>query len=302
METHYFGLSPNTALSLGTVVVLLGLLGFEWLSGRYRNGRKTPIDWQMFGMSTAGIVLVERPLMFAAVYAVADRLPPLSPSLSRMASEHLAVSVLLFIAVDELLHGWAHTFAHGRVPDSRTMARLHAFYREAHRAHHLVGGEDGRGEVSASHAIVAGWGWMLFLPNYWFGAAVLGAGLTDTWLWGMLLKNIWGMHVHTNWRYDLYLLNHPNRWIRGTMFALCHVLTFPHQHHHHHARGRNSARNMQNVLSLYDWLLWKTLSIETAPPAHYGWKPRPRERSALYRYFNRPLRIPRRLGAGTRAS
>ena len=34
---------------------------------------------------------------------------------------------------------------------------------------------------------------------------------------------------------NLYLLNHPNPLVRRTMYALCHVFTFPNQHHQHHA-------------------------------------------------------------------
>ena len=103
-----------------------------------------------------------------------------------------------------------------------------------------------------------------------------------------------GAHVHTNWSYDLYFLNHPKPWVRRTMRALCHVFTFPNQHHQHHSRTRNSARNMQNFLALYDWLLWKTLVIETKRPAVYGWKQQPHDARPLVRYLRRPLKVLKR--------
>lgn len=291
-------ISPTTALSIVTLGALLLLVAFEAATGRYRDGRKTVTDWQMFGLSTAGIVLLERPLLYYLTYRLVEALGPLPalPAVRAWAAEHLSLSVVAFIAIDELVHGYAHNFAHKPIPKHRLLAKLHAFYREAHRGHHLVGGPDGKGEVSVTQAIVAGWGWMLFLPNYWFSALLLALGMPETWLWGMVLKNLWGMHVHTNWRYDLYLLNHPNRLVRGTMWALCHVLTFPNQHHQHHARSRNSARDMQNVLALYDWLLWGTLVIERSRPKVYGWQQSARDRHALYRYFNRRLRTRKRRG------
>ena len=293
MIPSWLELSPNLTLSILTGAAMVALVAFEWLGGRNADGRKTAEDWKMFGLSMGGITLLERPLMFAAVYYAAGQLASGGIGwLSRFESEHLALSVVLFVALDELLHGGAHYLTHRRPPRARWLARIQAFYREAHRAHHQLGGADGRGQVSVTQAIVAGWGWMLFLPNYWLGAALLALGLEDTWLIGMLFKNLWGMHVHTNWTYDLYLLNHPNRWVRRAMYALCHVLTFPNQHHQHHARGRASTRNMQNVLAVYDWLLWGTLLIERERPRVYGWHQRPEERGALHRYLARPLRLP----------
>ncbi len=43
--------------------------------------------------------------------------------------------------------------------------------------------------------------------------------------------------------------------------------------------------------SANDWLFWGTLAIERERPAVYGWKQRPRERSALHRNPNRPPRL-----------
>ncbi len=120
--------------------------------------------------------------------------------------------------------------------------------------------------------------------------AAVYVGMVDTWFWATVLKNLWGVHVHTNWSWDLYLLNHPNRFVRNAMWGLCHVLTLPNHHHHHHARSGNSAKNMQNVLAVYDWLLWDTLVIEKQRPEVYGWKQRPEDEHVLWRYFARPLK------------
>ncbi|MCA9772066.1 MAG: sterol desaturase family protein, partial [Myxococcales bacterium] len=206
-----------------------------------------------------------------------------------------------FILIDELLHGWAHNFAHGPTPKNPVLAAIKRFYLEAHRPHHMNGGPDGRGELSVTQVTVAGWGWYFFLPNYWFGVACLYFGLAEVWLWGFTIKNLWGVHVHANWTYDLYLLNHGSPWVRKATRALCHVLTLPNQHHHHHGRGANSGKNMQNMLALYDWLLWKTLVIETERPAVYGWRQTEREaRSPFHRYVRRTLPFSR-LGNGLRA-
>ena len=290
-----FGLSPAAALAAITTTVMALLVLFEWRTGKYSQGRKTASDWKMLGLSAAGIALVERPVMLACIYFAAERLAPETPrALAWIEDQHFVLGVIGFIAIDELLHGFGHFLTHQPPPKNRLLALVHAFYREAHRAHHVLGDGDGRGQVSVTQSLVAGWGWFLFLPNYWFVMATLALGMADTWLCGMLIKNCWGMHVHTNWSYDLYLLNHPNRWVRRGMTALCHVFTFPNQHHQHHSRTRNSARNMQNVLAIYDWLLWKTLVIEREHPTVYGWKQQPHDERTLVRYLRRPLRVSKR--------
>ena len=295
MSVHNLELAPEATLALCTSLALVCLVLYEWGSGKYRAGKKTKVDWQMFALSATGVALVEQPLIGRASRSFVEHWAGLSGwDLSQLEASHLGWLVAGFIAIDELLHGWAHLFTHSPPPRNRLLARVHAYYREAHRAHHLVGGVEGHGEVSVTQSIVAGWGWMLALPNYWLGALALSFGLVETWVWGMLFKNLWGMHVHTNWGYDVALLNHRWRWVRTAMRGLCHVLTFPNQHHHHHERGRNSTKNMQNVLALYDWLLWGTLVVEKEMPVAYGWKQRPEERRALVRYFQRPLRVPRR--------
>lgn len=100
------------------------------------------------------------------------------------------------------------------------------------------------------------------------------------------------MRVHTNWgrSCDLYLLNHPLAIVRKLMTMLCHMFVFPNQHHHHHSRGPNSAKNLTNFISLFDWLLWGTLVIEKDRPDVYGWRQCEKEElSPLYRLFNTDL-------------
>ena len=278
----------HTTFVAVTLAAMGALVLFEWRTGRYRDGRKTRADWEMFGWSLAGVGLIERPLLLATVTLLAERVvPDRHQALASLEQHHFAACLVGFIAIDELLHGYAHHRTHQPTPRHPWLARIHAFYRQAHRAHHLVGDRTDRGELSVTQSVVAGWGWMLFLPNYWVGMLALYLGLVETWFWGNLLKNLWGMHVHTNWRYDLALLRHPSPVVRRSMWALCHVLTFPNQHHHHHSRSRNSARNMQNMLALYDWLLWRTLVIEHERPAVYGWRQTPEEAHTLYRYGRR---------------
>ena len=269
------------------VLALLSL--FEWARGRFRQGRKTAEDWKMMAISSAGVFAIERPLQIFCVYlAMKTLLPGHEGHYGWLEAQYLLVTVIVFILVDEWLHGWAHSFTHKPRPANRFLAKVQAFYRGAHRAHHMNGGSDGKGELSASQVVVAGWGWVFMLPNYWFGLVCLYLGLVETWAIGTMIKSLWGIHVHTNWRYDLHLLNHPNRWVRRGMYALCHVFTFPNQHHQHHSRTGNSARNMNNFLALYDWLCWGTLVIEKQRPATYGWRQSPREaKDVWYRYLQR---------------
>ncbi len=58
-------LNPTLAMGLASLTLMLVLALFEWRTGRYQHGAKTSADWKMFGLSTAGIALVERPLLLA---------------------------------------------------------------------------------------------------------------------------------------------------------------------------------------------------------------------------------------------
>ncbi|MGB5812975.1 MAG: hypothetical protein WBG86_20750 [Polyangiales bacterium] len=271
---------------------LVAFVLYEWISGKYRGGRKTREDWFMGGICLTFLALVQRPLLVFAVFlTLAAIVPQHQGMLGWIDTEYFALGLLGFMLLDEFLHGAVHHFTHRPKINNRFLAPVQAFYRIAHRPHHLIGGSDNRGELSVTHTYVEHWGWWLTLPNYTFGVVVLYLGAIEIFFWGTLIKTIWGMHVHTNWNYDLVLLNHPNRYVRKAMFALCHVITFPTMHQQHHSRGRNSAKNLHNVFSLFDWLVWGTLAIEQERPKTYGWRQKAvEEKNVLYRFFNTNLR------------
>jgi len=283
--------SRSTYLALLVLLVLLST--YEWAAGRYRDGRKTGIDWAMAALALSFLAVVQRPLLTLVIFfSLGAVLPSHAGDLAWIEEQYFWPALVLYILIDEYLHGRAHLFAHSRRPRNRFLQQVQAFYKIAHRPHHQIGGNDGRGELSATHTYVEHWAWWLILPNYWFGLICLYFGLFEVFLWGTAIKAAWGMHVHTNWghSYDVYLLNHRNRVVRGIMHALCHIFTFPNMHHHHHARGANSAKNMTNFISLFDWLLWDTLAIEKRRPEIYGWRQTPEEEfSPLYRFFNTNL-------------
>ena len=217
-------------------------------------------------------------------------LPQLEGNVGWAQERYLIPLIVVFVLIDELLHGAVHYLAHARRAKNRFLAGVQSWYKGAHRLHHMNGGSDDKGQIGAPHTIVVSWGWPFSLPNYWFGTFCLYLGLWEVWLWGTSMKSLWGIHNHANLTYDMKLLKHRNRWIAKTMYALCHVFVFPNQHHHHHSRSNNSGKNLQNFIALYDWLLWKKLVISTERPAVYGWrKTESEENSALYRFFHRPF-------------
>ena len=156
----------------------------------------------------------------------------------------------------------------------------------SHRPHHLAGGKDNKGQLSVTQTFVNGWAWWLIMPNYTFQLVCLYLGLVEVFLVGTAIKGIWAAQTHVNWNWDLYFHNHKWAWVRKTMWALAHVLTFPTQHHHHHSRGPNSAKNVTSTLAIYDWLIFGTLAIEKEKPQTYGWRQKDDEASSvLKRYF-----------------
>ena len=195
-------------------------------------------------------------------------------------------TLIVFFCIEEFIHGSFHLFAHSRRPKNRLLQWVQAFYKMSHRPHHLAGGQDNKGQLSVTQTFVNGWAWWLIMPNYTFQLVCLYLGLVEVFLIGTAIKGIWAAQTHVNWNWDLYFHNHRWAWVRKTMWALAHVLTFPTQHHHHHSRGPNSARNVTSTLAIYDWLIFGTLAIEKEKPAMYGWRQNDDEaNSVLKRYF-----------------
>jgi len=269
---------------LGFVLITASL---EWLSGRSHNGARTVNDWKMAGLAIAVMVAVQRPLLLVIVGLTLTLLIPGSASsLAWLDQDYFWPTLIVFFCLEELLHGAGHYFAHGKRPSYRWAQAIQAVFKLSHRPHHMCG-DDERAQLSVIQTFTNGWLWWFIMPNYWFQLACLYLGLVDVFLVGTAIKGLWAAHTHANFNYDLYFHNHRWAWVRKTMWALAHVITFPTQHHQHHSRGRNSAKNVCGSLALYDWLIFGTLAIETKRPKVYGWRQSEKEHnSVLYRYFN----------------
>lgn len=267
------------------VVFFMGCILYEWTTGNYKNGKLGSVDFKMAGISVVFVSFFQKPLLVAFVFGTAPALFPFQGALGVLDQNHFWWALLGYLLLEEYLHGLGHWYAHTRTPERRWLRPLHKIFRTAHRPHHLIGKDDGKAQISVGQTYVEGWAYWLVMPNIWLFAIALFLGLHQVVVIGATIKTLWVLHVHTNWKYDLYFLNHPNPVIRKLAFGLAHIFTFPNQHHHHHARGSNSAKNMQNMLSLYDWLIYDTLKIETTAPEAYGWRQKEEEKhSALYRF------------------
>lgn len=284
-------MNMNTLVSLGVVAFVVVAALWEWRSGRSANGARTLRDWKMAGLTVAVMTAVQRPVLLLVIAFVLQRLLPGSAgSLAWLEQAYFWPTLLVFFCVEELLHGAGHYFAHSRRPRVRWAQTVQAVFKLSHRPHHMSG-DDERGQVHVTQTFTNGWLWWFIMPNYWFQLLGLYLGLTEVFLVATLAKGLWAAHTHVNWNYDLYFLNHRWAWVRKTMWALCHVITFPTQHHQHHSRGKNSARNVCGTLAIYDWLIFGTLAIEKSRPEVYGWRQSDREKgSTLYSYFNVDLK------------
>ncbi|MCG8671861.1 MAG: sterol desaturase [Pseudomonadales bacterium] len=259
---------------------------YEWITGNYKDGKLNAVDFKMAAISSVVVALIQRPLVMAMVFGVASLIIlPYQGVLASLQDNYFWWTLLAYVLLEEYFHGLGHWFAHTRTPKSKLLRPLHKLFRTAHRPHHLIGNDDEKAQISVGQTFVEGWMYWLVMPNIWFSMIVLFLGLYEVVAFGVVIKGLWSIHVHVNWKYDLYLLNHPNALVRKVTFGLAHVFTFPNQHHQHHARGKNSSKNMHNFLSLYDWLIYDTLVIETTSPNQYGWRQTDEEKqSALYRF------------------
>jgi len=270
-----------------TVFILVAAI-WELVSGRTKEGKKTKQDWQMAFLATFMMVAVQRPLLVVGFTLLLTLIFPSSAgSLAWLQTEYFWWALIGYFCIEEFLHGSAHLFAHARRPKNKALQWVQAFYKMSHRPHHLSGGPDGKGQLSVTQTFVNGWAWWFILPNYWFQIICLYLGLTEVFLIATVFKGLWAAHTHVNWNYDLYFLNHKYKWVRTLMWGLCHIITFPTQHHQHHSRGKNSAKNVTATLAIYDWLIFKTLAIETSKPEIYGWRQSEDEANNVFkRYFN----------------
>ena len=269
-----------------TVFIILTAI-WELVAGRTRDGKKTRQDWRIAFLATFMMVAVQRPLVLLLLTLGLSRLFPGSAgSLAWLEAQYFWPTLIVFFCIEELIHGAFHLFAHSRRPKNRFLQWVQAFYKMSHRPHHLAGGQDNKGQLSVTQTFVNGWAWWLIMPNYTFQLVCLYLGLVEVFLVGTAIKGIWAAQTHVNWNWDLYFHNHQWAWVRKTMWALAHVLTFPTQHHHHHSRGPNSAKNVTSTLAIYDWLIFGTLAIEKQKPDVYGWRQKDDEaNSVLKRYF-----------------
>ena len=152
---------------------LIFFILYEWIMGRYRDGKKTREDWAMGAIAISALSLVQRPLLYIIIFfSLTALFPDLAMSLRHIEQAYLPLTLLAFMLIDEYLHGSAHLFAHSPRPKSKVLRKIQAFYKVAHRPHHQIGGNDGRGQLSVTQTFVEHWGWWLALPNYWFGIAL----------------------------------------------------------------------------------------------------------------------------------
>ena len=123
--------------SLWSIAFIALLVVYEWLTGKYRDGRKTLLDWKMFALSAGVLAVLERPLLLLCCFGLMKLLlPGQQGDLHWIEEQHLTLSVVVFILIDELLHGWAHNFSHAPKPKNKMLA----IFRPTTKAHiaHII--------------------------------------------------------------------------------------------------------------------------------------------------------------------
>ncbi|MFT5594542.1 MAG: hypothetical protein ACI8SR_002933 [Oceanicoccus sp.] len=275
-------------LKVAVIIFIAVAAIWEFATGRDRGGKRTKKDWQMAFLATFMMAVVQRPVLAIVISVLlGSAFPASAGSLTWLQDKYFWFALLGYFCIEEFLHGGSHLFAHMKRPKNKTLQWTQAFYKMSHRPHHLSGGPDNQGQLTVIQTFINGWAWWFILPNFWFQIACLYLGLTEVFIIATVFKGLWAAHTHVNWNYDLYFLNHKYKWVRNTMWALCHVICFPTQHHQHHSRGKNSAKNVTATLAIYDWLIFKTLAIETTKPEIYGWRQSEDEANSVFkRYFN----------------
>ena len=233
------------------------LLVLELLAGRHRSIYKKADFLLLLGNILLGrnVMAVISTGLVAWFYSV--MLPGFEGGLQGKVSFWLAFPLLLLI--DEFFFYWVHRYAHeGARRDSR-LSGLWKLHRTHHSAKHM--------NVLVNYRLNLFW--YLVIPSAWVAGLALYLGLGDAVLSVILVKMVWNLLTHSNFRWDDNLRRFPV--IGKAFWALEHVLVSPGIHHTHHGYGRDGKnyRNFGVVLSVYDWL-FGTLHIPVGRPAHYG--------------------------------
>ena len=110
---------------------LIVFLTYEFLAGKYRDGKKTKQDWQMAGICLAALAFVQRPLLGFIVFGImAVSFPESQGAFQWIDQQFFWWGLLSFIAMDELLHGATHYLSHRRSFKHKALMRIQNFIKE----------------------------------------------------------------------------------------------------------------------------------------------------------------------------
>ncbi|MFT5032403.1 MAG: hypothetical protein ACI9OO_000333, partial [Bacteroidia bacterium] len=103
---------PNGYINVSLAVIVFFIL-YELAKGATRNGKKNSKDWQMLGIAVTWLHLIERPLLILSSFGLFTLLVPEHVgAFAWLEDQYLLASIIGFVMIDELLHGWVHNFAH----------------------------------------------------------------------------------------------------------------------------------------------------------------------------------------------
>ncbi len=239
-------------VAVATVFLLL----LEIVTGRHK-GVYQPGDFKLLlgsFMLGRGVMALLAAALVAGIY---NLVIPASTGTLDGTSFWLALPLLML--VDEFCFYWVHRWAHEGMGPRKWLGGLWKIHRTHHSGKHMNVMLNFRLNLS----------WYFIIPAAWVNGLALHLGLAEAVVTNILIKQVWNVVTHSNFRWDDPIRRHR---VLGRYFrALEHVLVSPGIHHTHHGYGKDGAtyRNFGVVLSLYDWL-FGTLKIPEGRPARYG--------------------------------
>lgn len=220
------------------VIVLAGTL--EAFAGLYTAERLHRKDWIINLASLFHLAVLVKPAIIIGTAFILSALWPAAAG--QLHDMPWWLGLLLVLLPSDLLHYLYHRLGH----EWKTLFHIH-------RTHHVTS------HMQVGAAFRENIFWYVFMPDLYYGAAMLYLGLGQQVAVAVTLTGIVNVINHVGLRWDLQLNLYERPIMRRIMWVMERILNLPDMHHAHHGLGRhqNLNGNYGQLLSIWD-VIFKT--------------------------------------------
>jgi len=247
------------------VILLAGI--FEFLAGLYTDGHLKRKEWLINAVSLFHLAALVKPAIVIGVALLLSCVWPGSDS--ALSDLPWWAGFLLVLLPADFMHYAYHRLGH----EWKTLYHIH-------RTHHV----STRMHIGA--AFRENIFWYLFMPDLYYGAAMLYLGLGEQYAVAMTLTGVMNVVNHVGVRWDLQSGLYQRPYLRGLMWWVERVLNLPDTHHAHHGLGRHQHLNGNYGQLLLIWdLIFGTARFPHQAQDRFGLNRGAEETACVQLYF-----------------